>query len=46
MDKLSSTLDEQQKKRKIGNLLTKLRRNGIIRNQGIRMQPEWVLVKD
>lgn len=37
MDKLSSTIGDDQKKRKIGNLLTKLRRSEVIESKGIRM---------
>lgn len=45
MDKLSDALDEEQKKQKISNLLTKLRRRGMIRNDGPRKAPEWVLAE-
>lgn len=44
MDKLSDALDETQKKKKIENLLTKLRRGEVIMNQGSRAKSEWVLV--
>ncbi|WP_429886294.1 RNA-binding domain-containing protein [Geoalkalibacter halelectricus] len=43
LDKLSDALDEVQKKKKIANLLTKLRRNKVIRNCGSRFQPRWEL---
>ena len=43
LDKLSDALDEEQKKKKVSNLLTKLRRSGVIRNDGPRKFPEWVL---
>ncbi len=39
--KLSDALDEEQKKNKIGNLLTNLRRAGKIRNLGPRKTPRW-----
>ncbi len=41
MNKLSDALDEEQKKMKVGNLLTKLRRSGVIRNDGSRSHPQW-----
>lgn len=44
-DKLSDALDDDQKSRKIGNLLTNMRRAGLIKNQGVRAKPEWQLVK-
>jgi len=43
MDKLSDALDEDRKKKKIANLLTKLRRSGVIHNSGSRSQPQWEL---
>lgn len=43
LDKLSEALDADQKKRKVANLLTKLRRAGVIRNVGSRSQPRWKL---
>lgn len=43
-DKLSDALDESQKFRKIANLLTKLRRRGIIVNKGSNKKPSWELV--
>jgi ATP-dependent DNA helicase RecG len=45
LDKLSDALELDQKKRKVANLLTKLRRAGIIRNQGPKKAPEWVLAE-
>lgn len=45
-DKLSDALDEPKKKTKVGNILTKLRRAGQIRNAGSRGAPEWRLVHD
>ena len=43
-DKLSDALNDYQKSRKIGNLLTNLRRSGVIRNHGSDRAPEWRLV--
>jgi len=45
LDKLSSALNEDQKKNKIGNLLTKLRMKKVIHNAGSKGAPEWRLVK-
>ena len=45
MVKLGDALDEEQKKNRIANLLTKLRRSGKIRNSGSRKAPEWVLAE-
>ena len=45
LSKLSDALDEEQKSNKIGNLLTKLRRAGVIRNTGSRTVPEWNMVQ-
>jgi ATP-dependent DNA helicase RecG len=42
-DKLSDALDESQKFSKIANLLTKLRRQGVIVNKGSKKKPSWVL---
>lgn len=44
-DKLSDALNDYQKSRKIGNLLTNLRRAGKIENAGSRKAPEWRLVE-
>lgn len=44
-DKLSDALDGDQKNRKIGNLLTNLRRSGIIYNAGSRAAPEWKIAE-
>lgn len=41
MDKLSEALDERQKYNKISNLLTKLRRQGVIVNTGSDTAPCW-----
>lgn len=45
LDKLSEALDAGQKEKKIGNLLTKLRRVGRIVNTGSRGQPLWKLAE-
>ncbi len=42
-NKLSEALDENQKKRKIGNLLSGLRIKGRIHNTGSKAIPEWRL---
>lgn len=41
VDKLSDALDDKQKYNKIGNLLTKLRRQGKIVNTGSDTAPSW-----
>jgi ATP-dependent DNA helicase RecG len=43
IDKLSDVLDFDQKQNKIGNLLTKLRRRGAIKNAGAKKTPSWQL---
>jgi ATP-dependent DNA helicase RecG len=45
MDKLPDVLSEDQKRRRIGNLLSvrMRRRGGLVENQGSRSQPRWVL---
>jgi len=45
IDKLSDALTPEQKQRKIGNLLTKLRRRERILNTGSRGKPEWKLAE-
>jgi len=45
LNKLSDALDEEQKRKKVANLLTKLRRSGVIRNDGPRKAPAWVLAE-
>lgn len=45
IDKLSDALSQEQKEVKIGNLLTKLRRNKRILNMGTRSQPLWKLAE-
>ena len=42
---LSEALDDYQKSRKIGNLLTNLRRSGHISNAGARGKPVWQLAE-
>jgi ATP-dependent DNA helicase RecG len=44
-DKLGDVLDSSQKERKIGNLLTNLRRSGYIINNGSRSKPLWQLAE-
>lgn len=44
-DKLSDALDEKQKATKIGNLLTSMRKAGMIQNVGGRGLPRWTLVQ-
>jgi len=41
--KLSDSLAPEQKAGKVANLLTKLRRNGHIRNSGSRSNPVWTI---
>ncbi|WP_304303642.1 RNA-binding domain-containing protein [Pseudacidovorax intermedius] len=45
LPKLSDALTPEQKERKIGNLLTSLRRKGLIVNQGVDSAPRWQLVR-
>lgn len=45
VNKLSDALSDEQKIKKIANLLTKLRRQGRIINTGSRAAPEWRLAK-
>jgi ATP-dependent DNA helicase RecG len=42
---LSDALDDDQKRRKISNLLTGLRRSGQLENAGSRKEPKWILVR-
>jgi ATP-dependent DNA helicase RecG len=42
-DKLSDALDEAQRSNKIGNLLSSLRRKGVIFNAGSKPAPAWKL---
>lgn len=45
-DKLSDALNDYQKTKKIGNLLTNMRRSGVIRNHGSDRVPDWRLVEN
>ena len=42
-DKLPEILTEKQKKRKIGNLIVKMKKNGLIKNCGTNKDPQWML---
>ncbi|MCB9979410.1 MAG: putative DNA binding domain-containing protein [Rhodospirillales bacterium] len=42
---LSEALDDDQKSHKIGNLLTNMRRSGIIKNEGSRGKPTWKIAE-
>ncbi|MCB1468345.1 MAG: transcriptional regulator, partial [Rhizobiaceae bacterium] len=42
-DKLSDALDDTQKRNKIGNLLSGLRRKDVIFNAGSKPAPQWKL---
>ncbi|CAN5232382.1 hypothetical protein BH10PSE19_BH10PSE19_12790 [soil metagenome] len=44
-EKLSDGLDEIQKEHKIGNLLTNMRRAGMIQNIGSRKAPKWKIAE-
>lgn len=41
--KLPDWMDDKQKKNKINNLLSELRRKGKIKNSGSQKTPKWVL---
>ena len=45
INKMSEILDQEQKKTKVANLLTKLRRAEVIENIGSKKVPEWVLTE-
>ena len=45
-DALSDQLSDSQKKNKIGNLLTRLRKKGVITNTTMGNKSEWTLVMD
>ena len=45
IEKMSEILVQEQKKRKVANLLTKLRRAEVIENIGTKRVPEWVLTE-
>ena len=44
-DKLSDALEEKQKETKIGNLLSVMRKEGVIENVAAKRTPRWVLVE-
>ena len=44
--KMHEALSEDEKRTKVGNLLTALRVGNKIVNQGTRGKPQWVLVKE
>jgi len=46
INKISDILNENQKKNKVRNLVGSMSRNNIIRNEGTRRKPKWVLVED
>ena len=46
LDKLSDALDEKQKLTKINNLLTKLRKDGMICNTASKRAPAWALLNE
>jgi ATP-dependent DNA helicase RecG len=46
MGRLSENLSQEQKKRKIGNLLSELRIKQTIENKGTDSQPRWVLKEE
>ena len=43
LDKVSDVLNEEQKRNKVKNLLGAMSREGVIRNDGVRGKPKWVL---
>ncbi len=45
MGKLPDVLDQIQRKNKIGNLIAKMRRDKLIRNEGSHKGPKWVRCK-
>jgi ATP-dependent DNA helicase RecG len=45
LGKLSDALNEDQKRKKVDNLLTKLRRARILHNNGSKKTPQWVLAE-
>ncbi len=46
LSKISDALDSTQKQNKIGNLLTGMRLDGLIKNTGSRKVPQWILNKE
>lgn len=45
LTKLPDRLSQEQKLRKVHNLLQELRRSGLIDNRGSRSKPQWVAVE-
>ena len=45
LTKLPERLSQEQKLRKVHNLLQELRRSGLIDNRGSRSRPQWVAVE-
>lgn len=45
LSKLSDGLNEEQKHNKVANLLSAMRRSGIIRNEGSKKAPKWLLAE-
>lgn len=45
IDKLPEILGEKQKKNKIGNLISKMRREGLISNKGSDKAPKWARMR-
>jgi ATP-dependent DNA helicase RecG len=45
LDKLPDVLTPKQKRQKVGNLLTKLRKSGVIVNSGTRAAPLWEIFR-
>lgn len=44
LDEIRGDFSKEQKISKIGNILTSLRRNGVIRNNGTDTRPQWFLI--
>ncbi len=44
-DKLPDVMNDKQKKSKVGNLITELRKKGLIQNAGTSKQSLWLLLK-
>jgi mRNA-degrading endonuclease YafQ of YafQ-DinJ toxin-antitoxin module len=44
LTKLSDALSDEQKIAKVHNLVTSLRRKGLLRNSGSRRKPQWLLL--
>lgn len=44
IDEIRGNLSREQKVAKIGNILTTLRKNGVIRNVGSDTKPQWTLI--